>query len=341
MEETDYNGFNDFDDFNFITKLLDDDTKINDSPLEIIDDERNKNAQEGEVSDEIIIKLRENNVNSYYYMYNRKSINKEFYDALRCNNSLNTLFLCINMELDLNPLSDIFKSYLTNIQILNLSRNLIQNADNLFEGLKNNVSLTYLNLSSNQLSNVSSMCDYLIDNKNLKILDISYNNITNIDEFENVLTHNKCLEELNIGHNDICDIEEGGGIIKFCDGLKNNNTLRVLYMEQIKLTNINPLFESLLHNTALAVLNLYMNDETNLNVDYLEKFFIENKGLNKLSLRRTGIKDIQKLCNGLIHNTTLAYLDLQVNELNEEQLHYLEKVMQENIILETVLVNKI
>ena len=338
-DEENYN----FDDFGHITKLLGNDTTTHNKPLEFIDDVRNKNAQEGKVSNEIITKLRENNVKSYYYMFNtKKNINKEFYDALRCNNSLDTLFLCINMEFDINPLSNIFKSYLTNIQVLNLSRNLIDNADNLFESLKNNTTLTYLNLSSNQLSNISVLCDYLNDNNNLKILDISYNDITNIDDFENVLKNNKCLEELNIGHNDICDFETGGGIVKFCEGLKFNNTLRVLYMESIKLTDINPLFESLLYNTSLAILNLYLNDDTTLNVDYLEHFFKENKGLNKLSLKRTNLGNIKKMCEGLKYNSTLNYLDISCNDLiNEAQLKYLAEMMEENFILETVIYDKV
>ena len=196
--------FNDFDDMSFIIKLIGT-KKIETQPLEFINDEINKNAKHNKVSDEIITKLKNNTAISYYYMYSYSSdLNKEFFDALKGNGSLTTLFLCINSSFNINPLINVFKSNLSNIQNLNLSRNEIINIDNLCYALKENTSLTYLNLSWNNINDITVLCNYLEDNKNLKILNISHNKFTDIDCFKDVLIHNKCLEELNIGYNDIC-----------------------------------------------------------------------------------------------------------------------------------------
>lgn len=327
-----------YDDMTYIINLIS--GKITKTPEEFIDNEQCLDAVNNKVSSKIIEKLNNNNVGMYFYMFsNTKNLNNEFYEALKNNWSLHTLYLCINSNFNINSLSNVFKLGLTNINVLNLSRNSLKNIDDLCNGLMNNHTLTHLNLKRNNISNIKVLCDYLYDNKTLEFLDLSYNNIIYIDDFKDVLIKNKTLKDLNIGYNDICINEDkikGSGIIKFCEGLKKNNSLRSLNLENIGLYDITPLFDSLRENISLTSLNLNLNDKLN-NLDCLEEFFKENKGLIKLSLKNTNITDIKKMCEGLKYNSTLYYLNLKLNNLYDDQLTYLADALDQNITLETVL----
>jgi len=306
------------------------------SGIEFINEEYCEKEKSDLISPETKRKLINGEVGSYFCFGLNFSEDKEFFDALRYNFQNYTSLYSLNFNSNflttekIIPLVDIFKNCFINIQYLDLSYNEIDNIDNLIYSLMNNSTLNYLNLSNNNIKDINILCEYLSKNNSLKTLNLSHNSIHNFDDFENVFSHNTTLKELNIGNQN--NIKNPINITKFCNGLNNNNSLGVLYMCGLELTDINPLFDNLKNNSSLSILNLYDNNISN--IDCLEEFFKTNKSLSKLSLSYNKIHNITPLCNGLNYNEHLYYLDIRENnDIPIQQTNQFETVLKNNICL--------
>ena len=104
--------------------------------------------------------------------------------------------------------------------------------------LKTNNTVKRLNLSGNNITDVESIGEALKENNTLKILELQNNQITDVESIGEALAlkeDNDTLEYLDLSYNNITD--ENSGIDKIIDGLKTNNTLHFLNLENNNLSN--------------------------------------------------------------------------------------------------------
>jgi len=299
---------------------------------------------------EIIKKLKNGEVYAYYNFKN-DNIDDEFYKALKENFSkytnLSELFLRTIENINVDKIGETFINSFSNIQILDLSKNAfhITNIDNLCIGLKENNTLAYLNLSDNGIEDINILCEYLYDNTSLITLNLSNNEIQNIDSFEKVFYHNHTLKELDLSDNYFINGDKASGIVNFCKGLSQNKGLCDLYMYNVGLNDITPLFNNLQDNNTLSVLNLMNNNISN--VDCLDEFFKKNKSLSILNLKGNNISNIKNMCEGLKNNQILTNLYINDNPIKKDErnpennpLNILADVLEHNIIVSIDFVEK-
>ena len=104
------------------------------------------------------------------------------------------------------------------------------------------------------------------------------NSLTNFNCLCEVLLNNSQLEILNLGWN----IIQNEGLIKICDALKTNKSIKKLYLSSSQISQVDCLREVFLRNSILEILDLFFNE-------------INNEGL-------------KEICNGLKATKTIKQL---------------------------------
>ena len=180
--------------------------------------------------------------------------------------------------------------YLTNLEILNLYKNLLTSLD-----VSTNTKLEKLSVDHNQLTSLD-----IGNNVNLKSLMVSNNQLTNLN-----VRNNEKLEYLYANNNNLKELD-----------VSNNAILRYLYAYVNKLTSLD-----VSNNVNLESLYVYENKLTSLDVSNnanLESLWISNNQLANLD-----VSNNTKLMELEVRSNQLTSLDVS-NNVNLESLYVYE-----------------
>ena len=190
-----------------------------------------------------------------------------------------------------------YKHILTQIKIINNHTNFIEldrTLSNICNGIIYNSNIYKYFIVNNNLNNITItgklihdynfkvLCSSLKNNLNLKILNLSENKISDLTPINDILKNN-IITEINLSCNYIDNIDILG---KY---LKNNTSLKKLYLYFNKIINIKNFLEQIQYNKVLKVLdirndNLYRiktEDDPNYLKD-INKYLQNNNSLQEL-----------------------------------------------------------
>jgi hypothetical protein len=130
-----------------------------------------------------------------------------------------------------------------------------------------------------------------------------------------IRTNDTALAEVDVPNSRVGD----GGVATGAMALCHNTTVRSLNLSFNGLTSLSmpPLVKGIAHNNLITHLNLAGNKIGDDGCLILGYFLSQNPSLEVLSLYHCGLKDpcAHSLVNGLVGNTNLAVLRLEMNEL--------------------------
>ena len=225
-----------------------------------------------------------------------------------------------------------------------------------FEGLQCNTTLVQLNLRGTGLvataGTAQALTTMLQANKTLTHLDLSNNwKFQNASCIFQGLQNNATLVYLNLSNIKFEVIKDTSLAKALTTMLQVNKTLTHLDLSNNwKFQNASCIFQGLLNNTTLVYLNLSnMKLEVKKDTPLAKAFTTmlqENKHLKHLDLSHNPLYDegVYCLCEGLQHNTTLVYLNLNDTGITDKGAEWIARAYNSNRSLQltvTILKNYI
>ena len=266
----------------------------------------------------------------------------------------------------IDKLCDVINSNIfNNLSLLYIENNDINNSNKLFKLISQVPLLTNVNLKSNNIKNegVEVIFKNFITDSKLLYLDLSNNNINyiGIKTISTYLNENIALSILILDDNNL--ESKGCKYINKILTQKNNITELSLVNTNIE-KGIKLIFEGISKNRILEKINLsrnnlnnykkylipcinYLNINTTLTKIYLDKNFIDDEFINiiykniikndiitdvSLKLNEMTDKCINDLKNILNNLNSLTTLNLQGNNLSENNIEEIDKILLNNII---------
>jgi len=348
LDYDDNNYDDDLDDDDFDYDDLDDDEEyIKDKFYFLIIDNKVK-----QVLNHKFIGLNETVISNYYI--NTLNEEKIFYNAIKLTSSLTKLYLeSFKYNCNIHLLGNSLK-FNKSIKELSLIHCNVYQIKSLADSLKVNSTLKVLNLVDNYITDMNELLDSLQYNKTLLKLNFCSNmyNLNNNslslqpiflykdlinkqhynydfyiskinNSLENMLSKNSTLQELNLSQNDL----EYETLISISDGLKNNNTLKVLNLNDNNFDDISSLCEVLSFNTSLEKLSL--NKSFNKDPVFNPKYTL--KLISTLLDNRKSKCHLQYLeLNGINYNFTFTNEDIQLFINSLKNNNYLKELILNN-----------
>ena len=259
--------------------------------------------------------------NHTYYQYDYRLQNNIFnYFSL----NTNLIDITINNHLiDDNNLKILCSSLQnnTNLKILNLSMNNINDITPLKYILNNNI-IKKIDLSYNNITDLSPLKDVLINNISLKILDLSHNNINDITPLKYTLNNN-IIKKIDLSHNKI------NNIYKLGKYLKNNSSLQELYIDNPHFNRQLEMYNKLEPYYERGIFSQSINGEF---------FSIKQQDNNEDNLNNNHY-DLSSIFKVLEHNNSLKLLDTNLNILNNTEYYSLCDMLKVNTSINSLYVN--
>ena len=215
-----------------------------------------------------------------------------------------------------------------NLQILNLKGNQIGDAgcEHLSKALKGKAKLWYLNLNTNIFGNLGLMSinELLFKNPALTHLNVGSNRYDwdGIVSITSALkTTNKTLKELNIDDPEY-KIQDQDFFTHFGKMFLSNKCLQKLSLRlhKIRWEAVKIILYYLENNTSLTVLDLSGNQIDFQGMFYLSYYLSKNNVLKSLNLSHNKLYDLgcKILADGIKKNSTLEHLDITSNEIGDD-----------------------
>jgi len=241
----------------------------------------------------------------------------------------------------LNASPDLKLDFAGNNKLMTEKRLSDQDVDLLVTILSRSVSLTSLDLRYNNLTDKAalSIARLIKDSPSLKELNVMCNDFTEsgAELISEALHTSKTLRSLKMNGN---KIGNRGGMY-FAQALQINSKLRELDLGDCDLgTECVIAFATVLNqNNNLRAINLNrpilfsLQEETVVHIGLMLKV---NNALRELHLSKFDMKDfgVERLCEGLVDNYTLVYLNLSCNRITRDGAAVIARLLRRNTPLE-------
>ena len=249
--------------------------------------------------------------------------------------SLEVLDLSNNKLGDLNILllSDSLKQN-NSLKILYLTNNLITSLGGsyLSELFTSNKSIEKVNLGGNKISDSGLHCmiNSISINQNIKHLDISDNKLSHNDLIyicNHLISKNQTIEIINLSNNRFDP--ESVNVFGLC--LKNNNSLKILYMNSVYLNeDSSPYLFQHLGGTKITELNLDNNYLGEIGGILFANVLKNNLNLKIVSMKKCELNSMSLHCisKALEINKTLRLLNLEENAFDDLSLTNLNRIIE-------------